>query len=331
MPPSSDTAEPTGDPLGAVLHLLEPEGTFYCQSRLRAPWGIEVPGFFAAISFILVTEGAVYLQHDQRDNGWLRAGSLTLFPHGWPFRVASAPGTAARSIDALPTRPVSELFETLELAGPGPETRILFGMLRLNHAASDLIRAALPAVVHIPPDALQDDTWLRETVAFIAREGQARRPGGEAILRRLADVVVLDGLRRWMDGPEAAGRGWLGAVRDRPLARAIQRIHDAPGEPWTLPRLAAAAGLSRSAFAARFAAKVGMTPAAYLTRWRMHLARGRLANGGEPVAVVAEDLGYRSEAAFNRAFKRVFGETPGLVRGTRSPGPAPRQARKDLD
>ena len=126
--------------------------------------------------------------------------------------------------------------------------------------------------------------------------------------------AVPGGLRRWMEGPEAAESGWLGAVRDPALSRALRAVHGAPGEDWTLPRLAAAAGMSRSAFAARFGAVVGMGPAAYVTRWRMHLARGRLRQGRAPVGAIAEDLGYRSEAAFNRAFKRVFGQTPGQAR-----------------
>ena len=257
-----------------------------------------------------MTDGAVLLDGSQ----WLEAGSLTLFPHGQALRVASDAAAPAVPIEALPSQKLSDQFETLDYGGGGDETRMLFGMLQLNHAAADLLRAALPMVVHIGPEALGEDAWLRETVAFIGREGRGQRPGGEAILRRLADVVVLDGLRRWMEGPEAAESGWLGAVRDPALSRALRAVHGAPGEDWTLPRLAAAAGMSRSAFAARFGAVVGMGPAAYVTRWRMHLARGRLRQGRAPVGAIAEDLGYRSEAAFNRAFKRVFGQTPGQAR-----------------
>lgn len=298
------------DPLGELLHLLEPVGTFYCQSRLSAPWGIAAPPFDDAVSFILVTEGAALLDEAR----WLEAGSLTIFPHGQALSVASDRGVAAVPVEELPSRKVSPLFEALEFGGGGAETRLFFGMLQLNHAASGLLRSALPEVVYLGPEAMGADAWLRETVGFIAREAQGMRPGGEAILRRLADVIVLDGLRRWMEGPEAAESGWLGAVRDPALSRALRAVHGAPGEDWTLPRLAAAAGMSRSAFAARFGAVVGMGPAAYVTRWRMHLARGRLRQGRAPVGAIAEDLGYRSEAAFNRAFKRVFGQTPGQAR-----------------
>lgn len=133
---------------------------------------------------------------------------------------------------------------------------------------------------------------------------------------RLADILVVQAVRSWIETDADSSRGWLHALQDERIGRAIEAIHQDPGGPWTLDRLARVAAMSRSSFSARFTELAGESPIAYLTRWRMRLARSRLLNDDTTASRLAAELGYRSEAAFNRAFTRIMGQTPGAVRGT---------------
>lgn len=140
------------------------------------------------------------------------------------------------------------------------------------------------------------------------------RPGGEAVITRLADVLVIQALRQWLAHDPAARTGWLGALADDRIGRVLAQVHRDPSRDWTVTSLAAAASMSRSAFAARFTDLVGETAMAYVTRWRMHVAADALTSGDATVAELAGRLGYRSEAAFSRAFSRTVGESPGALR-----------------
>jgi AraC-like DNA-binding protein len=155
---------------------------------------------------------------------------------------------------------------------------------------------------------------LQDTLRLMALEVDEMRPGGEAVLTRLADVLVIQAIRTWLETDDAARTGWLGALADRHVGRALALIHRDPARDWTVASLAAELALSRSSFAARFTELVGEPVMAYVTRWRMHVALDRLQSGDTTVAQLAGTLGYRSEAAFSRAFKRVVGTSPGKVR-----------------
>ena len=159
-----------------------------------------------------------------------------------------------------------------------------------------------------------DDRWLADTLRFIAREAEGLRPGGETVITRLADILVIQMVRHWIETDDQAETGWVAALRDRHLGRALTALHRDPGADWTLASLAEAAALSRSAFAARFTEVVGEPAMQYATRWRLSLARAALREGDEPLGVVGERFGYRSEAAFCRAYKRTFGVSPGRDR-----------------
>jgi AraC-like DNA-binding protein len=154
---------------------------------------------------------------------------------------------------------------------------------------------------------------MQSTLRLIATEAASLRPGGEAVLTRLSDILVIQALRGWIEHDPAAQHGWLGALRDPQIGRAISLIHRAPARGWTVASLASEVAMSRSAFAARFTELVGEPAMRYVTRRRMQVARAWLAEDGATVAEVAGRLGYRSEAAFSRAFKRMDGASPGAV------------------
>jgi AraC-like DNA-binding protein len=159
--------------------------------------------------------------------------------------------------------------------------------------------------------------WLQSTLRFIAAEAREMRPGGEAVITRLSDILVIQAIRSWIAHDPAGQRGWLGALQDRQIGRALAVVHRDPARAWSVSSLAAEAAMSRSAFAARFTELVGEPAMRYVARWRMHAALRSLKEDGVRLGELAGRLGYRSEAAFSRAFKRFMGVSPGAVR--RSP------------
>ncbi len=314
VPDPSGIARPLGDPLGEILHLLKLTGTFYCQSRLSAPWGIEVPAFEGVMSFVMITGGRAWLSAGSETPIPVEQGDLVLLTGTCEHSLRSDPDVVAVSLDALPIRKVTEIYETLDYGGGGEVTRVMYGIVRIDHAASGMLMELLPGVLKVDSWSGEAGSWLQATLQFIAREARALRPGGETVITRLADVVVIEAIRNWINTAPEADRGWLKGARDRQIGRALVAIHRAPAEDWTVESLAREAGMSRSAFAARFTELIGQPAMRYLTWWRMQLARERLKQTSQSLATIAAGLGYRSEPAFCRAYKRVFGEPPGQVR-----------------
>ncbi len=156
--------------------------------------------------------------------------------------------------------------------------------------------------------------WIQSTLRAMAAEASELRPGGETVITRLADILVIHVIRSWIAQDPAAQTGWLGALQDKQIGRVISRIHREPERAWSLESLASDAAMSRSAFAARFTELVGEPAMHYVTRWRMHLALTWLQEDNMPVGDLSRRLGYESEAAFNRAFKRHIGLPPGAAR-----------------
>ena len=314
-------SEPIDDPLGEILHLLKVTGTFYCQARLTAPWGIDVPTLPDAMTFVVVMGGRCWLKVGDAEPVQIEQGNLVLMTSTEMQVFQSDPGAETVALGDLPVRRVTEVYETLSFGGGGAETTLMYGILRIDHAAAGLLMDFLPDVLQIDTWSLDTDGWLQSTLRFIAREARALRPGGEAVITRLADVVVIEAIRSWINAAPEADRGWLRGARDAQIGKAIMAIHRAPSEDWTLGSLARASGMSRSAFAARFTDIVGMPAMRYLTLWRMQLARTDLTRTPRPIAAIAADLGYQSEPAFSRAFKRIFGLPPGEIRRRASAAP----------
>jgi AraC-like DNA-binding protein len=186
--------------------------------------------------------------------------------------------------------------------------------VRLEHPAARSLVAALPDAIHFEAVTAPDVERIHATLSLIAAETARPRPGGEAVITRLADVLVIQAIRVWMETDPAARTGWLGAMRDRQIGRALALIHADPTRAWTVAALAREVAMSRSGFAARFTTLVGEPAMQYLTRVRMQVAVTALRDEGASVAELAGRLGYRSQAAFARAFKRVVGVGPGAIK-----------------
>ncbi|MGD9891966.1 MAG: AraC family transcriptional regulator, partial [Dehalococcoidia bacterium] len=193
-------------------------------------------------------------------------------------------------------------------------TSLICGVVRFDHPAAHHLIALLPRLICIEAWSGPETEWIQSTLRFMAAEARQIRPGGETVITRLADVLVIQAIRSWIAQDPAAQTGWLGALQDKQIGHAISLIHRDPARAWTLASLADEVAMSRSAFAARFTELVGEPAMHYVTRWRMHLALTWLKEEDTPVVELAARLGYQSEAAFNRAFKRFAGLPPGVAR-----------------
>jgi AraC-like DNA-binding protein len=191
---------------------------------------------------------------------------------------------------------------------------LICGAVRFDQPAAHELVAILPRTIRVEASGSPRLDRMQSTLRLMAAEAAELRPGGEAVITRLADILVIQAIRAWIESDPAAQSGWLGALQDPQIGRAISMIHRDPARDWTVASLAAELAMSRSAFAARFSELVGEPVMRYVARWRMQIAMEALKGEGATVAQLADRLGYRSEAAFSRAFKRVIGTSPGAVR-----------------
>jgi AraC-like DNA-binding protein len=311
------TLPPVSDPFGEALHFLRMSGTFYCRSEFSAPWALELPPMRQCLMLHVVTSGRCVLETGATPHCLLHPGDLALVPHGRGHVIASAPGLPAAKLFDLPREQVSERYEFLRLGGDGERTTMVCGLFQFFDPAAQQLVTLLPDVIAVDTWASPQAEWLQSTLRMISAEAKAMNPGGETIITRLADILVVQAIRHWITHSPSMHRGWLGALRDRQLGPVISKVHRCPSRRWTLASLAAEAAMSRSAFAARFTELVGESAMQYVTRWQMIAARWQLTTNNQTVAEIAHAFGYESEAAFNRAFKRHLGISPGAAKRAR--------------
>lgn len=307
------------DLLGEAFHLMRLNGTLYCRSELSAPWAIDLPVTEGCMMFHIITTGHGWLEVDGQEPCLLQPGSLTLIPHGAGHRICSEPGTPAEEFFNIPVDHVSERYEVLRYGGGGVVTHAMCGVVRFDHLLAQRLITHLPNVLHVNTWTEDEASWLQSTLRFIGNEAGASRPGGETVITHLADILVIQALRIWLDTAPEAQQGWLAALRDPQIGKALALMHRAPAQDWTVEALADQVAMSRSAFSARFTSLVGESAMQHLTLWRMQMARAYLQQSTEPLGRVAERVGYQSEAAFSRAFKRAFGASPRSTRYSTEP------------
>lgn len=304
------------DPLGEVLHYLRMSGVFYCRSELTAPWGLSLPPM-EGLSFHVVTAGRCWLEIEGTEPRAIEPGDLVLLPRGEGHRLSTEPRGRTIPIGDLPQDRVSERYGILRHGGGGPQTDLVCGAVRFDHPAAHHVIKLLPEVIHIEAGWSSQKgmaDWMRITLQVLAAEARELRPGGETIITRLADVLVVQAIRTWMERDPAARTGWLAALNDPRIGRSLTLVHRDPARAWSVEVLAREVGMSRSGFSARFTELVGEPAMQYVTRWRMLVALTWLAEEDTSLGEMATRLGYRSEAAFSRAFKRIIGTSPGANR-----------------
>lgn len=302
------------DALGEALHFLRMTGIFYTRSEFTAPFGLQIPPMRAWLMFHVVTTGQCWIEVEGADRRRLRPGDLALVPRGEGHRLVSEAGVPAAPLFSLPREIVSERYEILRHGGGGAPVTMICGAMRFDDPAAHHLVRLLPRVIRVDAGSASETEWLQSTLRFMAAEARELRAGGEAVITRLADILIIQAIRAWMAREPAAQQGWLAALRDPQIGRAVALIHRDPARRWTVVALARAAGMSRSAFAARFTQLLGEPAMHYAARWKMHAAQLSLERENASLGELAARLGYESEAAFSRAFKRFVGVTPGTIR-----------------
>lgn len=302
------------DPLGEALHFLRMRGVFYTRSVFSASWGLALPAMPDCVMFHVVTSGQCWLTVGQDAPRRLERGDFALVPHGTGHRLLSTPEATAADLFDLPREQISDRYEVLRHGNGGAGTGMVCGAVRMGHPAARHLVGLLPRAIVIETWRAPQMDWMQSTLRLMAAEAETPRPGGETVITRLADILVIQAIRAWIAQDPAAQTGWLGALQDPQIGRALLRIHRDPAHPWSVAALAAAVAMSRSAFAARFSALVGEPPMQYVRRWRMYAALTWLQEDKAPLVELADRLGYQSEAAFSRAFKRTIGVSPGAAR-----------------
>ncbi|MGB3338123.1 MAG: AraC family transcriptional regulator [Devosia sp.] len=312
---SSDQHVQTNAPLDALSEVLQDfrlSGVSYGRCEMRHPWSITFPEQ-PLLRFHFVSEGPCWIHTDAE--GWqeLGAGDLVLLPQGVEHRLASTPAVIGNSItNCQITKHGGNVCEVVQ-QGDGDVSMVFCGSMALGAYALHPLIHLMPTIIR-GRDVAGNDPMVNPLLEAMASEASQPRMGSATILSRMADLLTARLIRCWVKSHDSSTTGWLAAIRDPHIGRALVAMHRDPGNSWTLESLAVLAGQSRSVFAERFSSVLGEGAARYLARLRMQLAQEWLSQNGLPVAEVASRLGYESEASFARAFKRITSASPGAVR-----------------
>lgn len=313
------------DVLSEILKAVRLEGAFYYNGEFTAPWGFRAPEscdiapYFHksgshVIIYHLLTEGSAVASINGHSPLRLSAGDIVIFPHGHSHILASAPGVEPVDLSAHVREIVEQGLSLARAGGGGPLTRFVCGYMSSDRHLSQVLLAGLPPVLRVSIGDDPTGRWLVDSIRLSVSQAVSAHPGGQAVLAKLSETLFIETLRRYISGMPAGQTGWLAGARDPEIGKALSLIHARPAHPWTLAALAQEAGVSRSVFAERFRHYLGEPPVTYLTRWRLHLGARILTTSNRSVAEVAGEVGYESEAAFNRAFKREFNSPPARFR-----------------
>ncbi|MEO7733863.1 MAG: AraC family transcriptional regulator [Kofleriaceae bacterium] len=305
--------EPDDDVLGRVLERTQLRGQVYCSTAARAPWGLRFQQADKAM-FHIVTDGACWLVLGD-DRRQLASGDIVLFPRGSAHALADHPSTRRVALEdwlAQPRVPGG----ALTLGGTiGTPARVICGSYTFDTPAPrNPVLRLLPDTLHLRGEANRARPDLAATIAALAREHARTRSGMSLVISRLLDVLFVQIVRAWADDQPSGGAGWIGALHDSTLARALALLHGDLARAWDVEGLARAAGTSRATLGRRFVAEVGEPPLSYLARLRLQEAARRLERSDASIATIAHAVGYTSEFAFNRAFRRELGAPPGAYR-----------------
>jgi AraC-like DNA-binding protein len=312
------------DALSELLRAVKLSGAMFFDSVGSKPWRVRAPpsqllGRYVAanashvIEFHLVTEGAGYIRVGEETTPFA-AGDIVMVPHGDAHEMGN--GTGAELVDSEQSLPMllqRDLIRS-QFGGGGEETRFICGYLACEAGLIRPVLAGLPRVVRVHIRADPAGEWIENSIRHALDRASAAAPGSEVILARLAEVLFAETLQRYVNQLPPGRTGWLAGAGDTTVGRSLAALHRRPAHPWTLDELAEEAAVSRSALTERFAKYLGQSPMAYLADWRIELGAEALRTTSRSVLQIATEVGYESEAAFNRAFKRRFGKPPAQYR-----------------
>lgn len=333
------------DVLSEVLRVVKLDAALFFNGEFSAPWCLsqsrapEIAHFISShaehlIIYHFLTEGHAYAQLQEgeeeakkgsRESGKdarrveLEAGDIVIFPHGDAHYLGN--GLSVTPLDSFKTfkRNLSEGLKLARLGGGGEVTRFVCGFMACEPRLSEVLLAGLPKIFKVRITDEPSDQWLENSIRFSVGESDGS-DGSRLVLAKLSELLFVETLRRYISGLPVDQIGWLAGARDPSIGEALALIHKDPEHPWTVAQLARRVGLSRTRFAERFQHFLGESPIAYLSKWRLKLGADLLQSTEDSVAEVAIAVGYGSEAAFNRAFKREFNCPPAQFRRSRRQG-----------
>jgi len=319
------------DALSEVLKHVTINGAVFYNAEFTCPWHFRAPKSSALLPYLkadprhvilyhLVTSGQAwaYPESDPARRAALAPGQVVIFPHGDSHHMGNGSPTAYIDDEQHLAQIFTQGLEVARYGGGGEPTRFVCGYLLCDSQLCRMVLQCLPPllVVDLRRDAA--GRWLEESIQTAVVRAASHEPGMEAVLAKLSELLFVDTLRRYIASLDPSETGWLAGLRDPRVAAALTALHRDPARSWTVADLAAEAGTSRSVLAGKFRHYLNEPPIAYLQRWRLHLGARLLEQTDRGVAEIAMQVGYDSEAAFNRAFKREFSEPPARYRRLRS-------------
>jgi AraC-like DNA-binding protein len=314
------------DVLSEVLKVVKLQGALFYNGEFSSPWSFcsphsrtvapyVAPGAKHVIIYHLLTEGRASARLVDGKRLILEAGDIVIFPHGDAHILENGPATKAVDMEQELARIFAHGLRRSSLGGGGEITKFVCGFMACEPRLSQVFLSGLPPVFKVSIRNDASGRWLENSIRFSVNEADASRAGGEAVLSKLSEVLFVETLRTYIAHLPAEQTGWLAGARDSEVGKSLALMHRNPAHPWTIASLAKEAGVSRSVLAERFRHYLNEPPMAYLTRWRLQLGAQMLTSTSYSVAQVASEVGYESEAAFNRAFKREFETPPARFRG----------------
>jgi len=313
------------DAFSEVLSGVRLKGAMFFNAEFSAPWRLSTPhcrtlapavapGAQHLVIYHFVVDGSARAQLEGGRDIDLSAGDIVVFPHGDPHHLSGGSGAnrveSAEVLQKIATRDISPM----QAGGGGATTRFVCGYLTWDTLLGGPILDSLPPMLKVNVRADPAGRWLEQSILRLVEEASSDAPGSDAMLAKLSEALIVDTLRRYVAGLPDRATGWLAGARDPVVGKSLALLHRRAHYPWTLAELAAEVGTSRSALVARFTRYLSGPPMAYLTAWRLRLAAEALTSSSKGIADIAAAVGYESEAAFNRAFKRAFGVPPARYR-----------------
>lgn len=317
------------DPLSEALRGVRLTGAIFLDAELGSPWGFASPPTSSTahllaptaehlVLFHLLVDGEAAVRVPGSDSVPLQPGDIVVLPRGDAHDLWNGAVSELADASLLLPKILNGAIASERGGGSGPVTKFICGYIGCDRQAERLFLSGLPPVFKVNIRHEASGEWIESSIRYLASERGSTRAGRSALLAKLAEALFIETLRQYMAELPPEGTGWLAAARDPAIGRALAAIHREPAEAWTVAELAKQAGVSRSVFAARFSDLLGEAPLAYIARWRIQLGARLLETTDESVLQIALQVGYESEAAFNRAFKREFDLPPARYRRGRA-------------
>ncbi|MGE0405811.1 MAG: AraC family transcriptional regulator [Candidatus Korobacteraceae bacterium] len=316
---------PEVDALSEILRAVKLDSAFYFNAEFSAPWMVLSPescnmfphlslGSTHLIIFHLVTEGRAYVRVKQEHQIELMAGDIVAIPHGDAHTVGNGSSSQATAPDELLDHLLTKGLKVAKYGGGGEVTSVVCGYLACEPRLCKFFLGSLPPLIKINIRGDSSGQWLENSIRYSVNQALSPDAGNRAVLAKLSEALFVETIRRYLQGLPVGETGWLAGVRDAEVGKALALLHHAPELAWTIAGLAKEVGVSRSTLAERFRHFLGEPPMSYLNHWRLQLGARMLGETSRGVADIAAEVGYESEASFNRAFKRRFGVPPGRYR-----------------